>query len=63
MHILFVEDHILFREALLHVLNQLESQVVVLAAANAEEAVQLIYNHERIFRPITICRQWNAKCS
>jgi DNA-binding NarL/FixJ family response regulator len=42
MHILLVDDHTLFREALLHVLNQLDSQVVVLEAANVEEAVQLI---------------------
>jgi DNA-binding NarL/FixJ family response regulator len=42
MHILLVDDHTLFREALFHVLNQLDSQVVVLEAANVEEAVQLI---------------------
>jgi two-component system nitrate/nitrite response regulator NarL len=46
MHILLVDDHTLFREALLHVLNQLDSQIVVLEAANAEEAVQLI-SHTR----------------
>ena len=46
MHILLVDDHTLFREALLHVLNQLASQVVVLEAANAEEAAQLI-SHTR----------------
>jgi DNA-binding NarL/FixJ family response regulator len=42
MHILLVDDHALFREALLHVLNQLGSQTVILEAANAEEAWQLI---------------------
>lgn len=42
MHILLVDDHTLFREALLHVLNQLDARVVVIEAANAEEAAQLI---------------------
>lgn len=42
MHILLVDDHTLFREALLHVLNQLDEQVVVFEAANADEAQQLI---------------------
>jgi two-component system, NarL family, nitrate/nitrite response regulator NarL len=46
MHILLVDDHALFREALLHVLNQLESKPIVLEAANAEEAAQLI-SHTR----------------
>ena len=46
MHILLVDDHTLFREALLHVLKQLDAQVVVLEAANAEEAAQLI-SHTR----------------
>ena len=46
MHILLVDDHTLFREALLHVLNQLDSHIVVLEAANAEEAAQLI-SHTR----------------
>jgi len=46
MHILLVDDHTLFREALLHVLNQLAAQVVVLEAANAQEAAQLI-SHTR----------------
>jgi DNA-binding NarL/FixJ family response regulator len=39
MRILLVDDHTLFREALLHVLNQLDVQVVVLEAANVEEAL------------------------
>lgn len=42
MHILLVDDHTLFREALLHVLNQLGPQTVILEAANAAEAGQLI---------------------
>ena len=42
MHILLVDDHTLFREALLHVLNQLDEQVVVFEAANVGEAEQLI---------------------
>jgi DNA-binding NarL/FixJ family response regulator len=46
MHILLVDDHTLFREALLHVLNQLDSNIIVLEAANAEEAAQLI-SHTR----------------
>lgn len=44
MHILLVDDHTLFREALLHVLNQLDEHVVVLEAADASEAMQLIAN-------------------
>jgi DNA-binding NarL/FixJ family response regulator len=46
MRILLVDDHTLFREALLHVLNQLDVQVVVLEAANVEEAAQFI-SHTR----------------
>lgn len=42
MHILLVDDHTLFREALLHVLNQLDTRVVVLEAADAGEAAQLV---------------------
>lgn len=42
MHILLVDDHTLFREALLHVLKQLDEQVVVLEAANVSEATQFI---------------------
>lgn len=42
MHILLVDDHTLFREALLHVLNQLDKQVVVLEAADVSEAEQFI---------------------
>jgi two-component system, NarL family, nitrate/nitrite response regulator NarL len=42
MRILLVDDHTLFREALLHVLNQLDSKMVVLEASNIEEASRLI---------------------
>ena len=42
MHILLVDDHTLFREALLHVLNQLDDKVFILEAANAEEAAQIV---------------------
>ncbi|MEQ1531426.1 MAG: response regulator transcription factor [Methylococcales bacterium] len=42
MNILLIDDHTLFREALHHVLNQLDVQVVILEAANAEEAAQLM---------------------
>lgn len=42
MYILLVDDHTLFREALLHVLKQLDESVIVLEAASAEEAAQLI---------------------
>lgn len=44
MRILLVDDHTLFREALLHVLNQLDAEVVVLEAANVEEAAQFIFH-------------------
>ncbi len=46
MHILLVDDHTLFREALLHVLHQLDVQVIVLEAANIQEATHLI-SHTR----------------
>ncbi len=46
MHILLIDDHILFREAILHVLNQLDDQIFVLEAGNAEEAAQLV-SHAR----------------
>lgn len=42
MHILLVDDHTLFREALLHVLNQLDTHVLIREASNAEEAAQLV---------------------
>ncbi len=42
MHILLVDDHTLFREALFHVLNQLDNSVFILEAGNAEEAAQLV---------------------
>jgi len=42
VHILLIDDHALFREALYYILNQLDPNIVVLEAANAEEAAQLI---------------------
>lgn len=42
MHILLIDDHALFREALLYILNQLGANTVVHEAANSEEAVRLI---------------------
>ncbi len=42
MHILLIDDHTLFREALTHVLNQLDEHVILLEAANIAEAKQLI---------------------
>ena len=41
MRILLVDDHTLFREALLHVLRQFDSAAVVIEAATAREAVRL----------------------
>lgn len=42
MHILLIDDHALFREALLYILDQLGSNTVVHEAANSEEAARLI---------------------
>ena len=42
MHILLVDDHTLFREALLHVFNQLDDKVFVLEASDTLEATQII---------------------
>lgn len=41
MRILLVDDHTLFREALLHVLRQFDSTAVVIEAATAKEAIRL----------------------
>jgi len=41
MRILLVDDHTLFREALLHVLRQFDDAAVVLEAATAKEAIRL----------------------
>lgn len=46
MHILLIDDHTLFREALLHVLRQLDATVVVFEAATIDDALQLI-THSR----------------
>ena len=42
MHILLIDDHTLFREALRHVLNRLDEQVEVLEAANVLEAREVL---------------------
>ena len=42
MNILLVDDHTLFREALVHVLKQLDASVLIREATNAEEAAQLV---------------------
>lgn len=41
MRILLVDDHTLFREALLHVLEQFDSTAVVIEAATAREAIRM----------------------
>lgn len=41
MRILLIDDHTLFREALLHVLKQFDSAAVVIEAATAREAIRL----------------------
>ena len=41
MRILLVDDHTLFREALLHVLRQFDSTAVVIEASTAREAIRL----------------------
>lgn len=41
MRILLVDDHTLFREALLHVLKQFDSAAVVIEASTAQEAIRL----------------------
>ncbi len=48
MHILLIDDHTLFREALLHVLNQLNEQVLVLEATDALEATQIISHSQNL---------------
>ncbi len=47
MHILLIDDHTLFREALIHVLNQLNEHVAVSEAANVSDAKRLI-SHTQI---------------
>jgi two-component system, NarL family, nitrate/nitrite response regulator NarL len=46
VQILLIDDHALFREALLYILDQLSSNMVVVEAANIEDATQLI-EHKR----------------
>lgn len=48
MYILLVDDHTLFREALLHVLKQLDEQVIVLEASDVAEATQFISHSQNL---------------
>lgn len=48
MRILLIDDHKLFREALLHVLKGFYAEVVVLEAATAQEALQLAAHYTRL---------------
>jgi len=45
MRILLVDDHTLFREALLHVLKQFDSTAVVIEAATAREAIRMVAHY------------------
>ena len=42
MKILIVDDHALFREGLIHVLNVLEEQIIILEASDSDQALLLI---------------------
>jgi DNA-binding NarL/FixJ family response regulator len=48
MHILLIDDHALFREALLFVLSRLDAHTVVHEAANIGEAAQLICHRHNL---------------
>ena len=48
MHILLIDDHTLFREALLNVLQQLSEDVVVIEAASAEDAKRLAMHYQEL---------------
>ena len=48
MHILFVDDQTLFREALLNVLQRLSQGVVVIEAASAKEAKRLAMHYQEL---------------
>jgi two-component system, NarL family, nitrate/nitrite response regulator NarL len=48
MRILLVDDHTLFREALIYVLKQWDAQVIVLEASNAEQATKLISHAQHL---------------
>lgn len=45
MRILLVDDHTLFREALLHVLRQFDGTAVVIEASTAKEAIRLVTHY------------------
>lgn len=42
MHILLIDDHILFREALLYILKQLDPEAVISEATTSQEAVRIV---------------------
>lgn len=48
MHILLIDDHALFREALLYVLKQLDEQTMVLEAATSQEALRLARHYHEL---------------
>lgn len=48
MHILLIDDHTLFREALLHVLYKLDQKVIVMEASNILESKQFISNSKNL---------------
>ena len=48
MNILIVDDHALFREGLVHVLNKLDGDIFLLEAANFDQAIHLIGLHSDI---------------
>ena len=48
MHILLVDDHTLFREALLHVIRQFDDTAVVIEASTAEGALHLAAHYQEL---------------
>ena len=46
MHILLIDDHTLFREALLHIIKQFDDTAVVIEAATAQEAIHLAAHYQ-----------------
>lgn len=46
MHILLIDDHTLFREALLHIIKQFDDTAVVIEAATAKEAMHLAAHYQ-----------------
>ena len=48
MKILIVDDHALFREGLVHILKSLQEHVIILQAANYDEALEVMDEHEEL---------------